>query len=114
MDQIPTGLWPFTGMVIDEIELAGFKVLKVEAHDVSDDEGADFIWGELTPDLELSDGSYMKVTKDFGKYSSDFGTRERCGGDATFDGIHFVGPTKANARLMAAEFVAYFSSQLQD
>lgn len=111
MDQRPTGLWPFTEIVLDEIELAGFKVQNIEAHDISDDEGSDFIWGELTPKLALSDGSYMKVSKDFGKYSSDFGTRESYGGDATFDGIHFVEPTKENAKIMAAEFVEYFSNK---
>jgi hypothetical protein len=104
------GLWPLTEMVLREIELTGFVIPKIEAHDPDDIEGSDFIWGELTPHLELSEGEYMTVSHEFGKFCSDFGMRGCCGGDPTLmEGIRFAEPTNENARLIAKEFVEYFT-----
>lgn len=105
----PEGLWPFTEMVLDEIQASGFDIPRIEAHDASDPEGVDFIWGELTPHLSLSEGSYLRIDCEFGEYFSDLGTRGCCGGDPTFGGYSFLAPTKENARKVASEFLEYFS-----
>ncbi|PBV09237.1 hypothetical protein CJU35_05110 [Pseudomonas aeruginosa] len=55
----PTGLWPLTELVLNHLEALCCPVLRIDAHD--DDDGADFLWGELTPELELSAGEYMRI-----------------------------------------------------
>lgn len=52
----------------------------------------------------------MTVSHEFGKFCSDFGMRGCCGGDPTLmEGIRFAEPTNENARLIAKEFVEYFT-----
>lgn len=105
----PDGLWPFTEMVLDKIEEAGCPVLKIEAHDPEDPEEPDFLWGELTPHLELSEGEYMRIDQEAGEYCSELGMRGCCGGDPTYGGYSFLQPTEENASLVAAEYVKYFT-----
>jgi len=105
----PQGLLPFTEMVLDEIESTGFAIPQIEAHDESDPEEPDLIWGELTPHLELSDGEYLRIDCEAGEYCSALGMRGCSGGDPTFGGYSFLAPTKENAKLVAAEFIKYFT-----
>ena len=39
----PSGLWPFTDMVLNQLDALGWPVLRIDAHD--DEDGADFLWG---------------------------------------------------------------------
>lgn len=109
MMERPDGLWPFTEMVLDEIESTGFVVPRIEAHSASDPEESDFIWGELTPHLELSEGEYLSIDCEAGEYCSQLGMRGCCGGDPTYGGFNFLEPTRENARKVAAEFISYFT-----
>lgn len=104
-----TGLWPFALLVLEQIELLGGKVLKIEINDEGDQEGSDFLWGSLTPALQLSEGEYLKITQEFGGFDSAFGLRGCSGGDATWgDRVHMP-PTAENAALVAADFIHQFS-----
>lgn len=109
MNNRPEGLWPFTKMVLDKIEVSGGSVLKIEAHDSLDPEEPDFIWGELTPKMELSEGEYLRIDQVAGKYYAEFGTRACYGGDPTFGGYEFLQPSVENASLVANEYVKYFT-----
>lgn len=102
----PNGLWPFTEMVLNAIEQAGGSVPKIEAHDLADE--SDFIWGELTPELKLTQGEYMIIDHEAGAYYVAFGTRGCCGGDPTF-GQCLLMPTEENATMLAARFKDYFT-----
>lgn len=106
----PEGLWPFTVMVLDQIELIGNQVLKIEAHEPGDLDGVDFLWGTLTPHLELSEGEYMRIDQEFGEFSTAFGQRGCCGGDPTWgDDLRFLQPTTENVALVAHAFCDYFT-----
>lgn len=106
----PEGLWPFTIVVLDQIELIGNRVLKIEAHDQGDMDGVDFLWGELTPHLELSEGEYMRIDQEFGEFSTSFGQRGCCEGDATWgDDLRFLQPTTKSAAVVARAFCDYFT-----
>lgn len=110
MQTRPNGLWPFTEMVINQIEFMGCPLLKIEAHDSDDIEGSDFLWGTLTPHLSLSEGDYMYINQDSGFYSTCFGTRGCCGGDPTYDGGQIlIEPTEDNAVLVAKDYCEYFT-----
>nr|WP_073937513.1 hypothetical protein [Pseudomonas aeruginosa] len=104
----PSGLWPFTDMVLNQLEALGSPVLRIDAHD--DDDGADFLWGELTPELDLSAGEYMRIDQIGGLYSMAFGQRARFGGDPTWgDSNSHLSPTQEHAVLVATEFCRQFS-----
>lgn len=104
----PTGLWPLTELVLNHLDALGCPALMIDAHD--DDDGADFLWGELTPELDLSAGEYMRIDQYAGRYSMAFGQRTRFGGDPTWgDGISHLLPTPENAALIATEFCRQFS-----
>ena len=105
----PEGLWPFTELVLDQIELLGCPVLKIEAHDPEDAEDPDFLWGKLTPHLQLSEGEYMKIDQEFERFSSALGMRGCSGGDPTWGGQLHLQPTVNNAALVAAEYCSYFT-----
>jgi len=106
----PTGLWPFTVMVLDQIELIGCPVLKIDAHEERDLEGTDFLWGELTPHLELSEGEFMQIEHEDGLFSTAFGMRGCCGGDPTWgDDLRLLQPTTESAILVARAFCSYFA-----
>ena len=107
----PDGLWPITEMILNEIEASGYIVPKIEAHDPCDADGSDFIWGKLTPALELSEGEYMTVSRNFDDFSTNFGIRAIFGGDPTWDGTHFIKPSKDNAKLIASDFFEYFTKK---
>jgi len=109
MLELPSGLWSFTEMVIAEIEKLAAKPLKIEVHDPAGDEESDFLWGDLTPHLELSEGEYLKIDQIGDECYSEFGTRGCCGGDPTFGGYSFLQPTKENALLVATEYIEYFT-----
>lgn len=110
----PIGLWPFTHLVLEQIEQRGGKVLKIEAHDEGDQEGADFIWGLLTPELQLSEGDYLKISSDFGLFYSEFGQRGCCGGDATWGERFHLAATDENAVLVAGDYLQQFSSTIRE
>lgn len=107
----PQGLWPFTEMVLEEIGRSGFEIPKIEAHDASDLEEPDLIWGELTPHLELSEGEYLAISHEpiAEEFYSNLGTRGCSGGDPSFGGYSCLAPTKENAKLVADEFIEYFT-----
>lgn len=105
----PSGLWPFTELVLDEIEKSGVPVFKLEEHDADDLEGADFIWGELPPHLSLSEGEYLRIDQVGDAYYSELGTRGCCGGDPTFGGFSNMEPSKENAIKVSAEYIEYFT-----
>lgn len=110
----PAGLWPFTVMVLDEIERIGCPVVKIEAHDAADQEEPDFLWGELTPHLELSEGEYMRIDQEAGEFSTAFGMRGCCGGDPTWgDDLRFLRPTAENAALVARAYCDYFTQHTE-
>ena len=97
-------------MVLDEIERSGFEIPKIEAHDSSDLEEPDLIWGELTPHLELSDGEYLAISYEpiAEEFYSNLGTRGCSGGDSSFGGYSCLAPTADNAKLVSTEFIEYF------
>ena len=109
MNSKPQGLWPFTELVLEAIEAAGLNPLRIEVHDADDPEGSDFIWGELTPHLSLSEGEYITIDRYGDNYYSELGTRGCCGGDPTFGGFSNLEPTKPNAKKVADEYVEYFT-----
>ena len=111
----PTGLWPFTEMVLDQIDQLGSTVLKIEAHAHSEPEEPDFIWGLLTPEAELSDGEYMQIDHEAGRYSAAFGMRGCSGGDPSWgDEEHrFIQPSPENAALVAKSYCDYFSKRIK-
>lgn len=45
--------------MLNHLDALSCPVLMIDAHD--DDDGADFLWGELTPELDLSAGEYMRI-----------------------------------------------------
>ncbi|WP_157754435.1 hypothetical protein [Pseudomonas putida] len=105
----PSGLWPFTEMVLNRLDALGCPVLRIDAHD--DEDGADFLWGELTPELELSAGEYMRIDQYAGRYSMMFGQRAHFGGDPTWgDGYSHLLPSTEHASLVATEFCRHFSN----
>lgn len=105
----PTGLWLLTEMVLSHLDALGCPVLRIDAHDDEDD--ADFLWGELTPELELSAGEYMRIDYLAGRYSMTFGQRAHFGGDPTWGaGYSHLLPTTENAALLATEFCRQFSN----
>lgn len=104
-----TGLWPFTQLVLEQIELLGGKVLKIEAHDEEDQEDSDFLWGSLTPELQLSEGEYLQVSQEFERFYSAFGLRGCSGGDATWGDRNHMSPTAENAAVVAVDFMQQFS-----
>lgn len=105
----PSGLWPFTDMVLNQLEALGCPVLRIDAHD--DEDGADFLWGELTPELDLSAGEYMRIDHSAGRYCMTFGQRAHYGGDPTWgDGYTHLLPSPEHALLVATEFCRHFSN----
>ena len=108
MISTPDGLWPFTLMVVKAIEKKGGAPVLIEAHDQAEPEEPDFIWGELTPHLELSDGEYLRIDQEFGEYCACFGTRGCSGGDPTYEDMNFLAPTAENAGRVAIAFVEHF------
>ncbi|WP_185265992.1 hypothetical protein [Halopseudomonas xiamenensis] len=111
--QRPEGLWPFTEMVLDQIELIGSRVLKIEARDALEPEEPDFLWGLLTPRLELSEGEYMTIDHEAGEFSAAIGMRGCSGGDPTFADQNFLQPTIENAALVAQLYCNYFTHRTQ-
>lgn len=109
----PTGLWPFTELVLDHIERMGCPVLKIEAHDRAEPEDSDLIWGELTPHLHLSDGEYMLIDHVAQQFSAEFGMRCSCGGDPTYGGLQFLEPSADNAERVATQYCTYFNKQTE-
>lgn len=107
----PEGLWPFTEMVLDQIERLGFQVLKIDAHSAEDPEEPDLLWGELTPHLDLSDGEYLRIDYDFGAFNAEFGMRGCCGGDPTWGEHRSLQPSEDNAVLVAKAYCSYFRQQ---
>lgn len=107
----PEGLWPFTVMVLDQIDLIGSPVLKIEAHDASELEEPDLLWGLLTPHLELSEGQYMRINHEAGKFSAAIGMRGCSGGDPTWGDQSFLQPTIENAGLVAQSYYRYFANR---
>lgn len=107
----PQGLWPFTDMVLGEIERSGFEIPKIEAHDALDPEEPDLIWGELTPHLQLSEGDYLAISLEpiAEEFCSNLGTRVCSGGDPSFGGYSCLAPTRENAKLVAEEFIEYIT-----
>ncbi|MDI2145044.1 hypothetical protein KBJ94_23640 [Pseudomonas sp. ITA] len=106
----PEGLWPVTELVLDQIELIGSPVLKIEPQDLGEVDGVDFLWGKLTPHLGMSDGEYMRIDQEFGEFSAAFGQRGCSGGDPTWgDDLRFLQPTTENAELVARAFCDYFT-----
>ncbi len=105
-----TELWPFTQMVIEELKRRGRVPNRVDGHDVGDNEGGDFLFGELTPHLSLSEGEYMCIDQDVGLMSYQFGAREGCGGDPTYGGEFLFEPTSEKAVAVAQAFIDYFDA----
>lgn len=105
-------LWPFTQLVLEQIQRLGGKVLKVEAHDEDDQEGSDFLWGSLTPELQLSEGEYLQVSMEFERGYSAFGLRGCSGGDATWGDRNHMLLTAENAALVAGDYMHHFSRNI--
>ncbi|ODR83792.1 hypothetical protein [Shewanella xiamenensis] len=106
-------LWPFTEAVIEQLEKMGVKPPRIDEHDIGDDEGGDFIFGEVTPHLSLSEGEYLKIDQDQGLYSYSFGTRGCCGGDPTYGGEIYFEPSEKKAADVAKAFVDYFHNDIE-
>ncbi|HEK3716911.1 TPA: hypothetical protein SMW50_005808 [Pseudomonas aeruginosa] len=109
----PEGLWPFTVMVLDQIELIGCPVFKIEAHDPAEPEEPDFLWGELTPHLELSEGEYLRIDQEAGFFNAEFGMRSCCGGDPTWGEQRWLKPSAENAALVASAYCHNFAQQTE-
>lgn len=77
--------------------------------------GPDYIWGLLTPQLEFSDGEYMSIEHEAGRYTAAFGMRGRSGGDPSWgDEAHrFIQPSPENAALVAKSYCDYFSRRIK-
>lgn len=104
----PESLWPLTEMVLRHLEAMGCAVPKIDAHE--DDDGADFLWGELTPGLDLSAGEYMRIDQHAGRYSVAFGERAYFGGDPTWwEGDNHLEAIPEHAARIAIEFRRQFS-----
>jgi len=101
-------LWPFTQLILEELKSMGVSVPRVDMHDVGDLEGSDFLFGELTPHLQLSEGEYMEIGQEQELYCYTFGTRGSSGGDPTYGGENYFKPTPEKARELALIFVKEF------
>lgn len=67
--------------------------------------------GELTPELDLSAGEYMRIDHSAGRYCMTFGQRAHYGGDPTWgDGYTHLLPSPEHALLVATEFCRHFSN----
>lgn len=101
-------LWPFTQLILDELESMGVSVPRIDIHDFGDVEGSDFLFGEVTPELQLSEGEYMAIDQEQGLYSYTFGTRGCSGGDPTYGGENYFKPSQEKAKELALIFVKEF------
>jgi len=102
-------LWPFTQQVIEEITALKVPIFRIDKHENIDPEGSDFLFGEVTPELQLSEGEYMVIQHEQGLFSYEFGTRGCCGGDPTYGGDIYFEPTQAKAKELALAFEKYFA-----
>lgn len=102
-------LWPVTAMIVQKIRCAGFNIPRLDAHEQGEPEGADFVFGEITPHLELSEGEYMSIDMEMGLFSYTFGTRGCCGGDPTYGGECYLEVSESNAENVARYFLRYFA-----
>ncbi|PKG37334.1 hypothetical protein [Psychromonas sp. Urea-02u-13] len=110
MTDKPNGLWPFTLMVLSELDKLNLKPLKIEAHDPVDNESSDFLWGEIDLKSEFSMGEYLTISQYKGLFSSDIGEHAFVGGSVTFDGgTPFSEPTEKLATLVAANYAEKFA-----
>jgi hypothetical protein len=103
-----TTLWDFSRLVLQELDELGIKPPRIDEHDNGDQDGSDFIFGEITPELSLSEGEYMSIDQEQGLYSYTFGTKGCCGGDPTGGGESYFEPTAAKAKEVAFSFKEYF------
>lgn len=103
-----TELWTFSRLVLKELDTLGIKPPRIDEHDHDDKDGSDFIFGEVTPQLSLSEGEYMSIDQEQGLYSYTFGTRGCCGGDPTSGGECYFAPTEDKAKEIALAFKQYF------
>lgn len=99
-------LWPFTTLVLKHLTALGVTPPRIEVH--QDEEGSDFIFGELTPELQLSEGEYIAIDAESGVYSYCFGTRGCSGGDPTYGGECYFSSTDEKALEVAKIFVEEF------
>ncbi|HBO2935104.1 TPA: hypothetical protein L4R50_000098 [Pseudomonas aeruginosa] len=96
-------------MVLTKLEALGCAPLRIDAHE--DEEDADFLWGELTPGLDLSAGEYMRIDQLAGLYSVAFGERNDFGGDPTWwEGDNQLEAIPEHASRVAIEFRRQFSN----
>lgn len=99
----PEGLYEFTKLVLASFERNGVELPRIEPHDPDDMEGADLLWFVLTPELELSEGSYLSIAPEIAdgdRFNVAFQDRVCAGGDPTWGDL-FVVPTQANADKVA-------------
>lgn len=109
---LPDGLYDFTLAVLAAYANQGGTPLpKIEAHALDDAEGSDFLWYELTPKLELSEGEYMSISPEYGRYYVSTGMRGCCGGDPTFGGDFVVDPTPGGVNKVALELLSIVNKQ---
>jgi hypothetical protein len=101
------GLYDFTLAVLAAYaEQGGAPLPKIEEHESGDAEGADFLWYQLTPELDLSEGEYIRISPEAGRYYVSAGMRGCCGGDPTFDGDFVVDSTPEGANKVALELLS--------
>lgn len=106
-----TKLWEMTELVLEELALLGIKPPRIEGHDVNDPEGSDFLFGDLTPHLSLSEGEYMSIDMEQNLCSYTFGTRGCSGGDPTYGGEGYFEPSETKAKELALAFKEHFEPQ---
>lgn len=105
----PEGLWPFTVMLLDQIDLIGCPVLKVEAHSPENLDEPDQIWGDLTPHLGLSEGGYLQIYHEDFIFNAEFGGRGCSDNDPSRWNYYFLLPIVENAALLARAYCDHFT-----